>query len=66
MLYNVIIIRHNNICPNPLNAILQKQLLSSFECLLRFVVLHVSYCLKRVFVYGPFCHGAFKLDFSTT
>jgi len=32
------------------------------KCLLRLHVLCVSYCSKCLFLYGPFCHGALKLD----
>ena len=35
------------------------------ECLLRHGVLRGFVCSVRWFLYGPFCHGALKLDIST-
>jgi len=35
------------------------------KCMLRLVAVRVLYCSLCLFVYGPFCHGALKLDLST-
>jgi len=35
------------------------------KCLFRLFVLCVSCCSKNLFLYGPFCHSALKLDIST-
>ena len=34
------------------------------ECLLRLLVLRVLCCSNCLFLYGPICHGALKLDIS--
>ena len=35
------------------------------KCLLHFVVLGVLCCSMCLFLYGPFCNGALKLNLST-